>query len=75
MMIDNKDCHKDTNNGYTSTHGKGPLKASDEGSGVRESRAFQDGRRGGGNGVKESKAKNGPELRCCREQSSHQTLF
>jgi len=55
MVIDNKDCHKDTNKGDPCTHEKGPTKASYEGSGVCVSRAFQYGRRGGGNDVKEGK--------------------
>src|SRR5437870_4122500 len=75
MVIDNKDCHKDTNNSYPCTHGKGPTKASDEGSGLCVSRAFQVGRRGGSNDIKQSKAKHCPELRCRIEQSSHQTFY
>src|SRR5258708_7270477 len=75
MVIDNKDCHKDTNNGDPCTHEKGPTKASYEGSGVCVSRAFQYGRRGGGNDVKQSKTKSCPELRCRIEQTSNQTLF
>ena len=44
MVIDNKDCHKEPNNGYPCTHEKGPTKAGDEGSRVCVSRAFQYGR-------------------------------
>jgi hypothetical protein len=58
MMVDNKDYHKDTNNGYPCTHEEGPTKACDEGSGICVSRAFQYGRRGGGDEVKESKTKS-----------------